>query len=255
MLRHILAAFPDAAEGMGCAEGCQGYELTRNLDFKSSGSYTSGAVNERWTSGNGWLPIGVGNSFGSTFDGNDRTIANLYISRSGTNQPDAAGLFYASHGNTYQIGLVNADISGMGHVGGLVGENSGTISSSYTTGSVSGQSSTGGLVGSNAGNITSSYSTSRISSREDGAVGGLVGNNGGNITSSYATGRVSGEWATGGLAGINYGNVTSSYASGGVSGGARLVGLLASTVATSHPAMRMVAFRMRILQVDLLVLM
>ena len=40
---RYFAAFPDAAEGMGCAEGCRGYELTRDLDFKSAGSYASGA--------------------------------------------------------------------------------------------------------------------------------------------------------------------------------------------------------------------
>lgn len=43
--------------GMGCAEGCRRYELTRDLDFKSAGSYASGAVNETWTSRSGWLPI------------------------------------------------------------------------------------------------------------------------------------------------------------------------------------------------------
>ena len=38
---RYFAAFPDAAEGMGCAEGCRGYELARDLDFKSAGSYAS----------------------------------------------------------------------------------------------------------------------------------------------------------------------------------------------------------------------
>ena len=35
------AAFPDATEEMGCAKGCHGYELMRDLDFKSAGSYAS----------------------------------------------------------------------------------------------------------------------------------------------------------------------------------------------------------------------
>ena len=66
---RYFAAFPNAAEGMGCVEGCRGYELTRDLDFKSAGSYASGAVNSRWTSGNGWLPIvytiGAGYNWGT----------------------------------------------------------------------------------------------------------------------------------------------------------------------------------------------
>ena len=133
---RYFAAFPDAAEGMGCAENCRGYELARDLDFKSAGSYASGAVNSKWTSGNGWLPIGVGGSFDATFEGNEHTIANLYIDRSGDNQPDAAGLFYVSHGNIDRIGLVHIDVSGTNFVGGLVGDNGGNISYSYATGSV-----------------------------------------------------------------------------------------------------------------------
>ncbi|MDE2688298.1 MAG: hypothetical protein OXI16_12495 [Chloroflexota bacterium] len=85
---RYFAAFPDVAM-MGCAEGCQGYELARDLDFKSAGSYASGAVNSRWTSGNGWLPIGVSDdsAFRSAFEGNGRTIANLYINRRGRTSP------------------------------------------------------------------------------------------------------------------------------------------------------------------------
>ena len=107
------AAFPDAAEGMGCAEGCRGYELTRDLDFKSARSYASGAVNSRWTSGNGWLPIGVSldRLFQAIFEGNDHTIANLYINRSGDNQPEVSGLFGFNEGGAIsRIGLVNVDI-------------------------------------------------------------------------------------------------------------------------------------------------
>ena len=86
---HYSVAFPGAVEGMGCAEGCRGYELTRDLDFKSAGSYASGAVNSKWTNGNGWLPIGVSKYevFEATFEGNRHTVANLYVNhRSGERQ-------------------------------------------------------------------------------------------------------------------------------------------------------------------------
>ena len=81
------AAFPDTAEGMGCVDGCRGYELARDMDFKSAGSYASGAVNSKWTSGNGWLPIGVDESYYAVLEGNRRTIGGLYINRGGANQP------------------------------------------------------------------------------------------------------------------------------------------------------------------------
>ena len=48
------AAFPGASDGMGCPDNrCAGYELTRSLNFKSSGSYKSRSINAAWTQGAG----------------------------------------------------------------------------------------------------------------------------------------------------------------------------------------------------------
>ena len=89
------AAFP-AAGSIPCT-GCNGYELTRSLDFQDIASYSSGALNPLWTSGSGWLPIGVGSSetsFTATFEGNGHTIRNLLINRTTfLEDPGAAGLF------------------------------------------------------------------------------------------------------------------------------------------------------------------
>ena len=87
------AAFPNAPERMGCTDGCRGYELTRDLNFKSGSSYAAHAVNSRWTRGNGWVPIGINDSFRAAFEGNGFTISNLYIDRVGDDQPEASGLF------------------------------------------------------------------------------------------------------------------------------------------------------------------
>ena len=76
----------------GCpSDGCIGFELMRDLDFKDSASYRSGSINQAWTSGAGWDPIGVTvlndigvfefDSFRATFDGNGHTISNLLINR------------------------------------------------------------------------------------------------------------------------------------------------------------------------------
>ena len=222
------AAFPDAAEGMGCAEGCEGYELARDLDFKSSGSYAAGAVNGKWTSGNGWLPIGVSHGFGAMFEGNERTIRNLYINRSGDDQPENTGLFGSiQHGEISRIGLIDVEVKGKRRIGGLIGLNVGFVTSSYMTGSVSSGNNEdfaqiGGLVGINAlGQITSSYSTGSVSSdKNEGFVrtGGLAGGNGGHIISSYSTASVSSFGIAGGLVGSNDGTITSSYATGSVLG-------------------------------------
>ena len=218
---RYFAAFPDAAEYMGCADGCRGYELARDLDFKSAGSYASGAVNGKWTGGNGWLPIapGDGEWYEATFEGNNHTIANLYIDRRGENQPQRIGLF-ASGGNIKGLGLINVNVTGESYVGGLAGSG-GNITSSYTTGSVSGNDNVGGLVGS-GGDIKSSYSNASVSGNR--FVGGLAGEGEG-ISSSYATGDVSGHERVGGLVGAG-GNITSSYASGNVSGAGDVGGLV-----------------------------
>ena len=220
---RYFAAFPDAAEYMGCPDHCHGYELARDLDFKSAGSYAAGAVNGKWTSGNGWLPIGVSGDrpFQTTFEGNEYTIANLYINRSGESSPWNSSLFGFSNGDISRIGIIDVDITG-NIAGGLVGTNGGTVTSSYATGDISvgyvlGGEFAGGLVGDNGGEITSSYASSDVSGGY--FTGGLVGrNNGGEIASSYASSTVSTDSIGGGLVGQNLGNIGHSYATGIVSG-------------------------------------
>ena len=228
------AAFPGAADGMGCpASGCSGYELIRSLDFNSPGSYAANAVNAAWTSGGGWFPIGVrdfDHSFASTFDGNDNTIANLYIDDA-RHQPDMvaeiAALFGRNEGTIRRVGVVNANITGHYDVAILAGYNHGAIQDSYTSGSVAGDNNVGGLVGENDAGavITRSRSSAAVSGSTD--VGGLVGSNGGGITHSHATGDVMGEIEVGGLAGESHRSVISNcHATGDVLGFEHVGGLV-----------------------------
>ena len=229
-------AFPEALNGMGCPpDGCAGYELARDLDFDRASSYASGEVSAAWTTGNGWLPIAASDELGefefvSTFDGNGHTIANLFIDHS-NRDPDASpiftGLFHSNRGEIRQVGVVDADISGINGVGALVAVNIGIVEDSYVTGNVSGQAAVGGLAGDNAGNISGSYATTNISGY--GIVGGLVGENNGDISASYATGIVTGiEFGkfVGGLVGWNYGNISISYSAGSVEGVSEVGGLV-----------------------------
>ena len=231
------AAFPGAVSGMGCAEsGCVGYELARDLDFDDAGSYASGVMNVKWTEGVGWLPIGlIDNAFRTTFEGNEHTIANLYIKRSGLTDPGVAGLFGSSYGSISRTGLIGVDVSSVEHVGGLAGHNRGEINDAYSIGSVSGDSDVGGLVGSNEATISDSYATGDVSGDSD--VGGLVGSNEATISDSYATGDVSGDSDVGGLVGVNYGTINISHATGSVSGDSDvggLVGVNRGTINISH---------------------
>jgi hypothetical protein len=199
-----------------------------------------------------WTPIGseYNNSsiyvpsFRGTFDGGGGTITNMKMEI--LDATGYAGLFGRSNGTLKGIHLTDVNINISSYywysVGGLAGENSGTITDCTASGNISysfssaasfydggsGTSSTaGGLVGANysygiitncmaSGNV---YSYAYISSQ----AGGLVGVNSGTITDCTTNGNVSsysykdGSRA-GGLVGWNAeGTITDCMASGNVS--------------------------------------
>ena len=114
-------------------------------------------------------------------------------------------------------------------IGGLVGVNSGTIIASYATGTADGGNGNlddvGGLVGVNSGTIIASYATGNANEGDGIAdyVGGLVGENSDTIIASYATGTANGGTGpsdvVGGLVGSSTGTITASYATGTANGG------------------------------------
>ena len=118
--------------------------------------------------------------------------------------------------------FISSRLACFGSVGGLVGDNNGTIASSHSTSIVSGLTDNfGGLAGANSGTITDSYATGNVFGKGFADLGGLVGENAieGKIITSYATGGVSGQGDSfGGLAGANSGVIAASYAMGSVSG-------------------------------------
>ena len=188
---------------------CTGYELRNDLNFDENGN---GSRDDTYNTGVGWNPIGEEtNAFTATFSGSGHTIANLFINRSGT---ENIGLFGVCTGRLTDLGLVNVAIIGGNDTGGLCGENTGTVSTSYVTGQVRGNDSIGSLVGYNlGGTITASYATGRVTGVS--TVGGLVGfdTSGGTITTSYATSQVTANSAVGGLVGSGNSitTVTASY--------------------------------------------
>ena len=218
--------FSDGCGGGEDGDECFGYELVRDLDFKDADSYSSPTNIVKWTTSEGWQPIGtIFNNFNSIFEGNGHTISSLRIKR-----PDAnyVGLFGRTNNGSKisNIGLLNVSIRGIGDTGGLVGDSRGSIANSYTSGSVHGKFRTGGLVGDSRGNsITNSYASG--SARGKFYIGGLVGqNNGNSIANSYATGFVKGRSFIGGLVGWNNNNIANSYASGSVGGSSSVGGLV-----------------------------
>ena len=233
----------------------RGYQLVENLDFAGTKweNPTDGTFTGTHEAG-GWLPIGSGvsNLFTAVFEGNDKTISNLYISRNvdvglfgylgsaeirnlgvvegavtaGTSFLRSAGILVGRNsGGTisacYATGTAEATGSN-GFAGGLVGWNTaGTISDCYATGNVTSIRWAGGLVGDNRDTITDSYATGNVEATGSATnVGGLVGNNAaGTITTCYATGMITATGInarTGGLVGNNTTNspITTCYATG-----------------------------------------
>ena len=206
------AAFPNA-EDRTCADGCTGYELMRNLDFDQDSSYADAAANKDiWTTGGGWTPIDDdSNRFAATFDGNDYTISNLFIKMETTGNA-IAGLFERLRAGAVvrNLGLVDIDItvttgafSGESvAVGGLAGENDGTVESIHVTGGISvtngGGHSTivGGLLG--QGNGTTTASSAMVAGNVQGRsgigtfVGGRVGVNSSGTREAHLSSPVKG---------------------------------------------------------------
>ena len=221
------AAFPHAADGMGCKltdhdsnpgtpqqETCTGYELRADIDLDTNGnghtwtgteaSPTGDSGDAYHNSGAGWAPIGHQPSaaFHTTFKGNGHTISNLFINRTAT----YTGLFgftgrpSNSHTRIEGVGLKNAYVKGGGTTGALVGRNEKPVTASWVTGAVRGANGVGGLIGLNSGTtVTASYSLASVTATN--TVGGLIGQqeNGG-IIASYAGGKVTASGSTkGGL--------------------------------------------------------
>ena len=236
-MRHNLAGTSyktstgDAGNVVGCpaSGGCNGYELTAHIDLlnlldtngsrsidtkdETVGAKTHEVIDTGTGKDTSWMPIGnISDPFTSTFEGNNHTIANLWVNIASSTNNVYAGLFGVTGGTVVirNIGVVSGSIHASvassstettAGSGGLVGlslgpslmikncsfSGSGGISSSS---SAAGHSDSGGLVNGNLGNLTitnCSFSgsggistvTNNISS-----VGGLVGWSNASFTAS-----------------------------------------------------------------------
>ena len=222
------------------------YLLMNDLDSTTAG-YTelaSPTANE----GQGWQPIGSlladpiwvhivspVDPFTGSLDGQGYEIRGLFVSRP---DEDGVGLFgcVGGGGVVENLGMMNVAVAGRSYVGGLVGENAGTVSNSYSTGNVTGERYVGGLVGGSlGGTVSNSYSSGGVTGGS--FLGGLVGANLGIVNNSYSTGSVTGDDNVGGLVGGSWSTVSNSYSTGSVTGTGwvgGLVGVNLGTVSNSY---------------------
>jgi len=167
--------------------------------------------------------------FWGTFDGNGQVIRNLHVRGGGR-----LGLIAELRPGAAISDLVMeaVDVKGTGDcVGGLVGQNRGSITSSYSTGAVSGYRNVGGLVGENGENWSLDALLAHCDSNAfvtgQWYVGGLAGRNNGTVTRCQSSSTVFGDYSIGGLIGRNgVGPVTECYSIGAVHGGNTCGGLV-----------------------------
>ena len=166
--------------------------LLDSLQYDAKNNVSNGSDFITWTPIADWM----GNrttQYSGTFDGNNKTVSGLYFNGDST----CIGLFGSSEsdGNIKNVGVVDSYFKGNDSVGGVCGNNAGTITNCY-----------------NAGNLTAIESSATI--------GGICGyNNGGTVTNCYNTGTVTATGSVasvGGVCGCSVAAISNCYNTGTV---------------------------------------
>ncbi len=200
-------------------------QQTGNIDASDSSTLNGGV---------GFYPIA---NFLGIYDGNNKFISNLFISRSSGNQ----ALFKKCDNATIKnLGLKDCQITGTFQTGALVGEaiNSSSIENCYSTGNITGSNYVGGLIGFIDTNtsVENAYSECQVSGNM--AVGGLIGycKENASVSKSYATGDVQATASmAAGLVGYIYKttSISECFATGDVEGTDSVGGLAGYVYGTS----------------------
>ena len=197
--------------------------LTEDIDLSEFCHAADAATNTEELS---WDPIGNGRMYCGTFDGNGKTIRNLYINSTIM----LKGFFgYANGGSIKNITFDNAKVKNTHYngTGILTGafekctiENIKTLANC----SVEGTENTGGIAGTGTGNISNCENRAMVNGTNN--VGGIVGNSSDNTISSCANyGAVTGTKSNvGGMVGFFISGTIQNCANYGDISGADCVG-------------------------------
>ena len=190
--------------------------LLDSLQYDEENNVSNGSDFITWTPIADWM----GNrttQYSGTFDGNNKTVSGLYFNGDST----CIGLFGSSEsdGNIKNVGVVDSYFKGNDFVGGVCGNNAGTITNCYNAGNLTAIESSatiGGICGyNNGGTIANCYNTGTITATgSTPSVGGVCGFSTAPISNCYNIGTVT---ATGsdadisGICGYYFGSITNCY--------------------------------------------
>ncbi len=172
-----------------------------------------------WSDGAGWEPIGTeANPFTGSYNGNNFSIQNLTINRSGSNLIGLFGYTVSANGmQLLNIRLTNASVTGKWVVGGLVGYAIGPIDACSVTGTIVGSNQVGGIAGSSDAAIRNC--TAEVSVRSSDGGGGIAGTHRlSTINGCSASGSVLTNYYGGGIVGESRGNLVNCHSSVSVTG-------------------------------------
>ena len=191
-------------------------------DVANSGDTDTNIIlnNDIDLSGIDWTPIGTeSRPYTGNFDGGGHTITGLKIDKSGTDYVGLIGCL-GSGGKVQNVTLTNISVSGANCVGGIAGQNYGTVENCSVNGTVTGKgfTDTGGIAGSNYGTISGCSAEGTVTGSVN--VGGIAGGSylGVIIDGCHSTAAVSGISSVGGVLG-NLGNnsfLMACYSTGNV---------------------------------------
>ena len=190
--------------------------LLDSLQYDTEGNVSNGSDFITWTPIADWM----GNrttQYSGTFDGNNKTVSGLYFNGDST----CIGLFGSSEsdGNIKNVGVVDSYFKGNDYVGGVCGNNAGTITNCYNAGNLTAIESSaaiGGICGyNNGGTVTNCYNTGTVTATGSVAsVGGVCGCSIAPISNCYNIGTVTATSSStdiSGICGYNYGPITNCY--------------------------------------------
>ena len=190
--------------------------LLDSLQYDAKNNVSNGSDFISWTPIADWM----GNhttQYSGTFDGNNKTVSGLYFNGDST----CIGLFGSSEsdGNIKNVGVVDSYFKGNDSVGGVCGNNAGTITNCYNAGNLTAIESSatiGGICGyNNGGTVTNCYNTGTVTATGSAAsVGGVCGCSIELISNCYNIGTVtatSSDADISGICGYNFGPIKNCY--------------------------------------------
>ncbi len=190
--------------------------LLDSLQYDAEGNVSNGSDFISWTPIADCMEDHI-TQYSGTFDGNNKTVSGLYFNGNSTR----IGLFGSSEsdGNIKNVGVVDSYFKGNNFVGGVCGNNAGTITNCYNAGNltaIESRATIGGICGyNNGGTVTNCYNTGTVTATGPVAsVGGVCGCSIELISNCYNIGTVtaaSSDADISGICGYNFGPVKNCY--------------------------------------------